>query len=284
MSATEGTPVSMTGRLAAAGIAVVATRVAYAALAARPPGGRDRWERKNHRGEPVTLLAGPAVALGTAAAFALTPGLPRRVRLAGVSATLGCGALGLFDDLAEPGHGGLGAKGLTGHLGALRQGHLTTGGVKFVGLPLVGLLAAAPVSAGARGAVVGAGVVAGYANLINLFDLRPGRASKVALLHAPLVTGAGGSALGGALGAAAALLPRDLGERVMLGDAGANALGAGIGLATLLRQDTTGRLRTLAALTVLVAASEKVSFTKVIAATPPLRWADELGRRPAPPR
>ncbi|MGQ0630494.1 MAG: hypothetical protein ACT4P1_05590 [Sporichthyaceae bacterium] len=283
MSENAGIGAAVAGRLAAAGIAVVATRVAYAALASRPPGGRERWERKNHRGEPVTLLAGPAVALGTAVAFALAPGLPHGARVAGVGATLGSGALGLFDDLAEPGERGQSTKGLRGHLGALRQGHLTTGAVKLAGLPLVGLLAAAPVSTGARGAVVGAGVVAGYANVVNLFDLRPGRASKVALLHAPSLAraGAGGAALAGALGAAAALLPRDLGEQVMLGDAGANALGAGIGLATLLGRDTAGRLRTLAALALLVAASEKVSFTKVIAATPPLRWADELGRRPA---
>ena len=39
----------------------------------------------------------------------------------------------------------------------------------------------------------------------------------------------------------------------------------------------------LAGITGLTAASEKVSFTKVIERTPTLRWLDMLGRRPADP-
>ena len=43
------------------------------------------------------------------------------------------------------------------------------------------------------------------------------------------------------------------------------------------------RLVLLAGIAGLTAASEKVSFTKVIARTPPLNWLDMLGRRaPAP--
>ena len=39
-----------------------AARAAYAVLTRRPPGGEKTWTRVNHRGEPVTLLEGPAVA------------------------------------------------------------------------------------------------------------------------------------------------------------------------------------------------------------------------------
>ena len=73
----------------------------------------------------------------------------------------------------------------------------------------------------------------GGANLLNLFDLRPGRAIKVAVASGAMI----GAARPGRrrapplppLAAALALLPEDLGERAMLGDAGANALGAMLG-------------------------------------------------------
>ncbi len=84
------------------------------------------------------------------------------------------------------------------------------------------------------------------------------------------------------LGAALALLPEDLGERAMLGDAGANALGALLG-ATAAGLSRPVRIAVLAGIAGLTAASEKVSFTKVIARTPALNWLDMLGRRPAVP-
>ena len=64
----------------------------------------------------------------------------------------------------------------------------------------------------------------------------------------------------------------------MLGDAGANALGAVLGTAYVARTGTFGRLAALAGLVALTAASEKVSFTQVIEKTPALRAIDRLGR------
>jgi hypothetical protein len=85
----------------------------------------------------------------------------------------------------------------------------------------------------------------------------------------------------GVVGAAAALLPEDLGEEIMVGDAGANAMGALLGVALASRTGIGGRFAAFAALAAVTAASEKVSYTKVIQDTPWLRRLDELGRRPA---
>src|SRR5262249_20922898 len=84
-------------------------------------------------------------------------------------------------------------------------------------------------------------------------------------------------------GAAVALLPEDLGERAMLGDSGANALGALLGVAAAASLSRPARLTLLAAITGLTAASEVISFTAVIERTPALRWLDMLGPRPVPP-
>jgi UDP-N-acetylmuramyl pentapeptide phosphotransferase/UDP-N-acetylglucosamine-1-phosphate transferase len=118
---------------------------------------------------------------------------------------------------------------------------------------------------------------------MNLFDLRPGRAIKVGLaagLPTAMRGGASGILAAGPLGASAALLPADLQERSMLGDAGSNALGAVLGVASAARSGRVGLFLRAVALVGLTLASEKVSFTKVIAASPPLNALDMLGRRP----
>ncbi|HEX7995992.1 MAG TPA: hypothetical protein VF506_18890, partial [Streptosporangiaceae bacterium] len=125
--------------------------------------------------------------------------------------------------------------------------------------------------------------VAGSANLLNLFDLRPGRAGKVALLSSIALGLRGSQAraeVAAPAGAVAALLPDDLAERAMLGDSGANAIGAMIGVVAASSLNRPSRVVALSAIAALTAASEKVSFTKVIAKTPALNWLDMLGRRP----
>ena len=115
--------------------------LALRALRAAPPGGSARWERTNHAGRPVTLLEGPAYAVGAAAGAALLGGSP-----APVVATTAAAALGALDDLA----GDSSSKGLRGHLGALGRGEVTTGAVKVLGLGVTGLVTAALVDRGRR--------------------------------------------------------------------------------------------------------------------------------------
>jgi UDP-GlcNAc:undecaprenyl-phosphate GlcNAc-1-phosphate transferase len=262
-----------------------AARAAYLALSRRPPGGRGTWERTNHRGEPVTLVEGPAAAVAAAAVAAAVPGLPGRVRAALAVAGGGAGAFGCYDDLAGRGD----RRGFRGHLGALARGEVTSGTVKLAGIGAAGLTAAGLLGGPPADVMINAGLTAGGANLLNLFDLRPGRAIKVALAGgALLAAGTPGPARGAACralaapgGAALAMLPEDLAERAMLGDCGANALGAMLGAAAAASLPRPARIALLAGIAGLTAASEVVSFTKVIERTPPLRWLDMLGRRPA---
>jgi hypothetical protein len=64
----------------------------------------------------------------------------------------------------------------------------------------------------------------------------------------------------------------------MLGDAGVNLLGAVVGVAAVASLSNPVLVACAAVLLALNLASEFVSFSKVIDATPPLRWFDRLGR------
>ncbi|WP_329246917.1 hypothetical protein OG223_13155 [Streptomyces sp. NBC_01478] len=156
------------------------------------------WERENHAGRTVDLYAAPAVVAGTALAAA-------RVRPAAGFAVLVAGACGGYDDVAGAGDP---RRGFRAHLSALREGEVTSGAVKLFGVSAAGLVAGALLKERPVDKVLAGVVIAGAAHFVNLVDLRPGRA-------------------------AGAVLPDDLGERTMLGDAGAHALGAVLGAAVV---------------------------------------------------
>ena len=270
---------------AAAAVTWVGRRALDETLGPQSP----RWTRTNHRGQPISLLEGPAVALGLLAGSAAGGGRGAlRPSIAGAVAVVGGAVFGLVDDLSED--TSRSRKGLRGHLGALAHGELTTGGLKVLGIGATSLVAAAvalPTPAGRAGrlpwvldvATSGA-LIAGGANLLNLLDLRPGRALKAgALLALPLTVSGGAPAAAACLGAAAAAAGPDLAERDMLGDGGANALGALVATAAVLGTPRPVRLALLAAVVGLTVASEKVSFTAVIERTPGLREIDAWGRR-----
>jgi len=201
-------------------------------------------------------------------------------RLLVLTAVVAFGLLGLLDDLLGDAHD----RGLAGHVRAALRGRVTTGFVKLGGGAAVALVLAGTIVGDRPGRVLLDGaLVALAANLGNLLDRAPGRTTKWALVAAvPLLWSAGTDATGVALavvvGSAAALLWGDLRERFMLGDTGANALGAALGTATVLEAPEAARDVVVACLLALTLLSEVVSFSRIIDAVPPLRWFDRLGR------
>jgi UDP-N-acetylmuramyl pentapeptide phosphotransferase/UDP-N-acetylglucosamine-1-phosphate transferase len=270
--------------LALAGAAVARAALAGAeALTARPAGAP--WRRMNYAGRPVTLLGGPVLAASATATAVL--GAPAGTRAAAAVVGAVSGLVGGYDDLAGARPEQVRDKGLAGHLAALRAGRVSAGAVKVAGIGAAAAVAAVLTRRGSgAGALVDSvlttGLVAGTANLVNLLDLRPGRAGKAGVLAAAAgLGGPAGGLVAGPLGATAAVLPADLGERIMLGDCGANAVGALLGLRLAALPGRAARAGLLAGVVALTLASEKISFTKVIEATPGLRELDRLGRRPS---
>ena len=188
----------------------------------------------------------------------------RGLRLPLVGAVLGArrdpavalvAALGLADDLwSGP------ERGFRAHL---RAG-ATTGVLKLVGIPLVGLLATRKLS--------GALLVGLAANTLNQLDTRPGRALKAYLAGAALARAP--------VGIAVLLLPYDLREKTMLGDAGSNALGAMLGLSSVSRLTGRGRWLAIGALAGLTLLGERRSLGELIERTPTLSQIDAFGRQP----
>jgi UDP-N-acetylmuramyl pentapeptide phosphotransferase/UDP-N-acetylglucosamine-1-phosphate transferase len=257
----------------------------------QPVFSRPMFTRRNYRDVELPTAVGlviPLAAVATSAALTMLTTLgwrPDRPGLAAlgltVTATLGFGLLGLLDDMAVDED----ASGYRGHVRALLRGRLTAGSLKMVAGPAVAIIVVAPVSNdSAVRLVLDGALVALAANLANLFDRAPGRVTKVSLVMAALLVGLTGAApelLGLAVvsGAALALLVPDLRERMMLGDAGANPLGATLGLAAVLTVSPAARNGILVVVLVLNLVSERVSFSRVIDRVAPLRVLDRAGRR-----
>ena len=204
-----------------------------------------------------------------------------QARLAVLFAVFGFGFLGLVDDLAAVGED----RGFRGHLGALREGRVTTGVLKLLGgAAVVIVIVAMPGFKSGRTLIVDAALIALAANLGNLLDRAPGRTIKFGLVaYVPIAIAVGTTPIGIAaapvMGASLGLLPDDLRERLMLGDTGANVIGAVLGLTVVLGSRDSIRLAVMLVLLALNVAAELVSFSRVIDAVPPLRWFDRLGSR-----
>jgi hypothetical protein len=167
-------------------------------------------------------------------------------------------ALGLADDLwSGP------ERGFRAHL---RTGR-TTGILKLFGIPVYALLRTRSLS--------GAVLVALAANMLNQLDTRPGRALKAFFLASAVLRIRSRALWGGVL-----LAPYDLREMTMLGDAGANTLGAVLGLGSVARFGSRGRFLAIGALAGLTLLGERRSLGRLIEQTPILRELDAMGRVP----
>jgi hypothetical protein len=267
------------------GLAVVVGSVGAAALAAISAAvAPERLMRTNHAGRRVPAVLGVALVggtlLGALAAAAAGDVSLGSVTVAILVAAVGLALVGLVDDLV----GGR-ERGFREHMGSVLRLRPTTGILKLVAGVAAALIVAVLAGGGVVRVVAAAVLVAACTNVWNALDVVPGRSLKWGILLLILALprawlSGGGEVPAAALGAAVAVLPFDLLERGMLGDAGSNPLGFLVGAALALVLPTPGMVVAAALAVALQVAAETVTISRLIEATPPLRWFDGLGRRP----
>jgi len=233
--------------------------------------------KPNYLGRSVPAATGLLFILVGLPALWLAAG-PFEAKVAGTIVIAALGGAGLLDDLFAQRRQ---ARGLRGHLGALLRGRVTTGAVKaFVGLA-AGAAAGAALDPG-RPAVIAldALLIALTANLINLLDLRPGRALKafgLGSMAVAAVSPKGLLVLAPLLAGAVVSAPSDLSGRAMMGDVGSNALGGALGLALVLTMGPWARAAAVGVLIALHIAAERISLTEVIRRSRLLAAFDRVG-------
>lgn len=265
-------------------LTIVVTRLLLAAML--PQMERSAFVAVNFRGRTVPSAAGmiPVLVSGAALLFWwMTPtgadGLLSEIATALLFATFGFGFVGTLDDAI----GDRTAGGLGGHWRRLAGGDVTTGGVKAMFGILLAAAVAAVVSPSGVEWLLNAFIIGGCANAINLFDVRPGRALKalfvlLAIIFVAAPTSAAWIIILPSAAAWFALAPEDLRGAAMLGDGGANAGGALLGVAAAVTGTVAVKVVLAVALAGLHVATERGSITAFIGRTPVLRRLDEWGR------
>ena len=264
------------------GAALATSFLSTAFVSSAPP----RLHRPNYRSVPVPVVLGSAVwtcVLLMVASEAAGEGLGPLTSWGTWAVPLG-GTLvyvaGVLDDLFASD-----ARGLRGHLRMAGAGRLTTGLVKVVVIVAGSVLVVVvePRGSGLH-QIVGVVAIAACANLWNGLDVAPGRAGKAYLIAGTAIASAPpqprAPVLLASLGASAAALWFDLRERGMLGDAGANVLGFLVGSMLYLQLSTSQLVAAAVVSVALNLVAETFTLSRLITAVPPLRWVDDLGRRP----
>lgn len=185
---------------------------------------------------------------------------------------------GILDDII----GNRDVSGLKGHFKSLFKGNLTTGGFKAVFGGFIGVLISLSISKSIPNIIINTLIIALSTNLMNLLDLRPGRAIKVYLviIISIFVTLTGYIKVLPLL-----ILPNvlayfnfDLKAKAMMGDTGSNVLGISIGILMVFGYSFNIRIIWLVFLVLIHLLTEKYSLTKIIENNKILNFIDKLGR------
>lgn len=193
--------------------------------------------------------------------------------------------LGFIDDML----GQRDTLGFKGHFGALFKGKLTTGGFKALGGGIIAFFIALSVSGsgslwnGWVDILLNTLIIALFTNMLNLLDLRPGRAIKGYLFFLFLmILMAGGRVnwllIAPLLGVILVYFTVDLKARAMMGDSGSNVLGLTLGYYCVIYLSLPYRLGVLLFLIAMHIYTEKFSLTRTIERVPLLRIIDQAGR------
>ncbi|GAV22347.1 hypothetical protein cpu_08570 [Carboxydothermus pertinax] len=186
--------------------------------------------------------------------------------------------LGIVDDF----FGDAKAKGLKGHFKKLILEHkLTTGALKAIGGAFLALMLT--INEPFKFLVIDFLLIVLGINFMNLFDLRPGRAGKVFIFLAAIIgltyfTYPAATFLYMVFGIVLAYLPLDLKAKVMMGDAGSNALGFILGYSAVLLFSYKVKVGVVVFLVLFHLLTEKYSLTAIIKNNRLLSYLDELGR------
>ena len=185
---------------------------------------------------------------------------------------------GILDDII----GNRDVSGLKGHFKSLLNGKLTTGGFKALFGGFIGLVISIPISKNIYDIVINTLIIALSTNLMNLLDLRPGRAIKGYLVISIVLLFTLGEYTRNLLllifPNVIAYFNQDLKAKAMMGDTGSNVLGISIGILFVMGYSLKVRLIWLAFLIFIHILTEKYSLTKIIENNKFLNFIDKLGR------
>jgi len=119
-------------------------------------------------------------------------------------------------------------------------------------------------------------------NIINLFDLRPGRALKVFFLMSAIIWLIGDFSdkylTFLLIGSSFPIWKGDLKEQYMLGDIGANILGYSLGFTAVISLTPYYKMLSIGLFLFLHLIAEKKSLSEIILKVPFLHYLDNLGR------